>query len=138
MTLNFDVHRKGWHTAVKPKSISSFIPVYMGFPGGSDGKASPAMWETWVRSLGWEDLLEDEEAWQPTPVFLPGESHGQGSLVGYSPWGRKELDMTKRLTLSVRTLNFILESLHLKMYTCAVLYNIITYHLIKEMWQVNL
>ena len=30
-------------------------------------------------------------AWQPTPVFLPGESHGQRSLVGYSPWGRKEL-----------------------------------------------
>ena len=35
--------------------------------------------------------------WQPTPVFLPGESHGRRSLVGYSPWGRKELDMTERL-----------------------------------------
>ena len=33
--------------------------------------------------------------WQPTPVFLPGEFHGQRSLVGYSPWGCKELDMTK-------------------------------------------
>ena len=33
--------------------------------------------------------------WQPTPVFLPGESHGQRSLVGYSPWTRKELDMTE-------------------------------------------
>ena len=32
---------------------------------------------------------------QPTPVFLPGESHGQRSLVGCSPWGHKELDMTK-------------------------------------------
>ena len=32
--------------------------------------------------------------WQPTPVFLPGKSHGQRSLVGYSPWGRKESDMT--------------------------------------------
>ena len=32
---------------------------------------------------------------QPTPVFLPGESHGQRNLVGYSPWGRKELDMTE-------------------------------------------
>ena len=32
--------------------------------------------------------------WQPTPVFLPGESHGQKSLVGYSPWGHKESDMT--------------------------------------------
>ena len=33
--------------------------------------------------------------WQPTPVFLPGESHGQRNLVGYSPWGHEELDMTK-------------------------------------------
>ena len=33
--------------------------------------------------------------WQPTPVFLPGESHGQKSLAGYSPWGRKELDTTE-------------------------------------------
>ena len=37
--------------------------------------------------------------WQPTPVFLPGKSHGQRSLVGYSPWGRKELDMIERLHL---------------------------------------
>jgi len=35
--------------------------------------------------------------WQPTPVFLPGESHGQRSLVGYSPRGRKESDMTEQL-----------------------------------------
>ena len=46
--------------------------------------------------MGWEDPLE--EAWQPTPVFLPGESHGQRRLVGYSPWGRKELDVTERLS----------------------------------------
>ena len=59
-------------------------------------KNPPAMQEPWVRSLGWEDPLE--EAWQPTPVFLPGESHGQRRLVGYSPWGRKELDVTERLS----------------------------------------
>ena len=39
--------------------------------------------------------------WQPTPVFLPGEFHGQGSLAGYSPWGSKELDITEQLTLSL-------------------------------------
>ena len=39
---------------------------------------------------GWEDHLENE-----TPVFLPGEAHGQRSLAGYSPWDRKELDMTE-------------------------------------------
>ena len=33
--------------------------------------------------------------WQTSPVFLPGESHGQRSLAGYSPWGHKELDMTE-------------------------------------------
>ena len=49
-----------------------------------------AMQETWVRFLGWEDPWR--RAWQPTPVFLPGESHGQRSLASYSPWGCKESD----------------------------------------------
>ena len=49
-----------------------------------------------VQSLGQEDPLE--EAWQPTPVFLPGKPHGQRSLVGYSPWGYKEPDMTEQLS----------------------------------------
>ena len=55
-------------------------------------KCLPAMQETWVRSLGQEDPLEKEMT-----VLLPGKSHGQRSLVGYSPWGRKELDMTEQL-----------------------------------------
>ena len=41
--------------------------------------------------------------WVPTPVFLPGELHGQRSLAGYSPRGRKELDTTEQLTLSQLT-----------------------------------
>ena len=45
-----------------------------------------------VQSLGWADPLE--EGIQPTPVFLPGESHGQRILAGYSPWGHKESDIT--------------------------------------------
>ena len=40
-------------------------------------------------------------AWPPTPVFLPEEFHGQGSLVVYSPWGHKESDMTEQLALSL-------------------------------------
>ena len=51
------------------------------------------MQETQVWSLGWEDPLE--EGMQPTPIFLPGESHGQRSLEGYSLWGRKESDTTE-------------------------------------------
>ena len=46
--------------------------------------------------------------WQPTPVSLPGESHGQRSLVGYSPWGHKELDTTERLTLLLQEMGDIL------------------------------
>ena len=48
--------------------------------------------------------------WVPTPVFLPGESHGQRRLAGYSPWGHKELDMTERLTHK-HTHTYITESL---------------------------
>ena len=47
-----------------------------------------------VRSLGRKNLLE-ETVWKPTPVFLPGESNGQGNLAGYSPWGHKWLDTTE-------------------------------------------
>ena len=39
--------------------------------------------------------------WQPTPVLLPGKSHGRRSPVGYSPWGRKESDTTERLPFSM-------------------------------------
>ena len=53
----------------------------------------PATQETWVWSLSQEDPLEEE--WQSTPVFWPGKFLGQWSLVGYSPWGHKELDMTE-------------------------------------------
>ena len=59
-------------------------------------KNPPAVWETWVRSLGWKDPLR--RAWQPTPVFLPGDSYGQRGLVGYRPWGHKESDMTEWLS----------------------------------------
>ena len=55
-----------------------------------------AMQETWVWSLHQEDPQGRE--WLPTPVFLTGISHGQRSLVGYSPWGLKELDTTEQHT----------------------------------------
>ena len=52
--------------------------------------------DPWVRKMLWR------EEQQPTPVLLPGKSHGQRSLAGYSPRGRKELDMTKQLILLVK------------------------------------
>ena len=67
----------------------------MGFPGGSDSKKKVCllMQKIRVQFLGREDPLERE--WQPTPVFFPGEFHGQRSLAGYRPWGHKESDMTE-------------------------------------------
>ena len=54
--------------------------------------------DLWEREIPWR------EAWQPTPVFLPGESRGQRSLAGYSPWGPKESDMTEQLSTCTHTL----------------------------------
>ena len=70
-----------------------------GFPGCSEGKefgcnaGNPGSTPGWGRSPG---------EWLPTPVFLPGEFHGQRSLASYSPYSWKESDMTERLILSVR------------------------------------
>ena len=57
--------------------------------------------ETWVQSLCREDPRRRK--WQPTPVFLPGKSHAQRSLVGYSPRGSKELDTTERLSTKAQS-----------------------------------
>ena len=62
-------------------------------------KNLPAMQETQVRSL--IRKLHWRRVWHPTPVILPGEVHGQKSLVGYSPWGGKESDTTEPPTLSL-------------------------------------
>ena len=78
------------------KSLGSALPtLWLGFPGGSvikDPPANAGQQQTWVQSLGWEDTLQEEMA--TTPLFLPGKSHKQRSLVGYSPWGCTESDMT--------------------------------------------
>ena len=57
------------------------------------------MQETWIQCLSQEDPLE--KAMATHSVFLSGEFHGQRSLEGYSPWDRRELDITERLTLSL-------------------------------------
>ena len=59
-------------------------------------KCLPTIWETCVWSLGRKILWRRK--WQPTPVLLPGKSRGWRNLVGYSPWGRKESDMTEWLS----------------------------------------
>ena len=69
----------------------------LGFPGGTSGKESTIQcrrrkrhgFNPWGRKIPWR------KAWQPIPVLLPGESHGQRSLAGYRRWGRNESDITE-------------------------------------------
>ena len=60
-------------------------------------KCLSTMLQTWFDP--WVGKIRWRRKWQSTPVLLPGKSHGQRSLVGYSPRGRKESDMTERLHL---------------------------------------
>ena len=67
-----------------------------GFSGGSVVKNTPAnakrcRFDPWVGKTPWR------RKWQPSPVFLPGKSHGQRSLAGYHPWGHNELYTTEQL-----------------------------------------
>ena len=74
----------------------------MDFPGGSDGKAS--VYNERDRGLiPRSGRSPGEGNGNPLQYYLPGKSHGQRSLVGYSPWGRKELDMTERLHFHFHT-----------------------------------
>ena len=75
------------------------------FPGGSEGKASasPALAGDPVQSLH-QGKIPRRREWQPTPVLLPGKSHWQRGLAGYSPCGRKESDTTERLHFSIHAI----------------------------------
>ena len=77
--------------------FSKILPPRYDLPGGSDDKVSACNagrpgFNPWVGKIPWR------RKWQPTPVLLPGKSHGWRSLVCYSPWGHKEsLDTTEQL-----------------------------------------
>ena len=66
------------------------------FPGGSVVKKLPPRAGD-AGSIPGSGKIPWRRKWQPAPVFLPEESHGQRNLAGYSPWGCKESDMTERL-----------------------------------------
>ena len=84
-----------------------------GFPGGPDSEVSACNTGDVVASLAREDPLEGGMA--TTPIFLPGKSHGQRSLVGYSPRGHKESDTTEQLNTHTHTHTHTHE-LHLRVY----------------------
>ena len=84
-------------SVIKPSQNSPDFKGRSGLPGGTSDK-EPACHcrrhkrcrvDPWVGNIPWR------RTWQPTPVFLPGESYGQRSLAGYSPRGHTESDMTE-------------------------------------------
>ena len=96
------IHVKAWSSTIKKITthwrlrwwLASFLAIELGFPDNSVDKdclqCGRPEFDPWVEEIPWRrERL-------PTPVFWPGESHG------YSPWGLKELDMTERLSLSIR------------------------------------
>ena len=93
---------------------ASFLCGMWNFPGPKIEPMSPSLVGTSLTTLPpgevqvlWTLNQENDvtwrRKWQPTPVFLPGKSHGQRSLVGYSTWGRKELGSTQVLNNNSRT-----------------------------------
>ena len=70
--------------------------VCLGFPTDSAGKESTCSAVDTGDASSIPGKIPWRRKWHPTPVFLPEKSHGQRSLVGYSPWDRKESYMTER------------------------------------------
>ena len=105
VTWHFSSSTNTWqlsHTIFIIRYVSLFL---LGFPGGDTGKEPTCQcrrhkrlgFDPWVGKSPWR------RAWQLTPVFLPGESHGQRSLAGYSPWSLKESDTTEQLSMHTAT-----------------------------------
>ena len=71
---------------------------HLGFPGGASGKEPICQCRRYKRRglNPWVEKIPWSRTWQPAPVFLPGKSHGQRNLEGYSLWGHKEPDTTER------------------------------------------
>ena len=100
-----NMRRKGRSRKLKPlntcsQSNHTSCQSEEGFPGGASGK-EPTCQRKRHKGCGFNPRVGKipwRMMWQPTQVFFPGECPGQKSLVGYSPWGRKELDTTDRLS----------------------------------------
>ena len=105
------VHLDGfWASRGDEAAVPDVFPVpypsLKGFPGDSVIKKPPAN----AGDAGDMGLIPGlgrppprRRKWQPTPVFLPGKSHGQRSLVGYSPWGHKKSDVTEHMHTCTHT-----------------------------------
>ena len=95
--LSQNVDRTNTRTQIFCFKFSVFILPSTGLPRWFSSKQSACWWRRhrfnpWIRKIPWR------RKGQPTPVFLPGKSHGQRSLADYSPWGHKESDTTEQLS----------------------------------------
>ena len=95
-TFTFHCHALEKEMATHSSVLAWRIPG-TGEPGGLLSMGSLRVGHDWATSLSLFTFMHWRRKWQPTPVFLPGKFHGWRSLVGYSPWTRKESDMTQRL-----------------------------------------
>ena len=90
---------------VRGRGLLFLVMVPMGFPGGASGKEPACQrrrhkscgFDSWVGTIPWSRKRE------PTPVFLPEKFHRQRSLVGYGPWGHKELDTIEHMCMHTHT-----------------------------------
>ena len=90
--LHFHTLEKGM---APHSSVLAWRVLGKGEPGGLQSMGSGRVRHDWATSLSLFTFMHRGRKWQPTPVFLPGESQGQGSLVGCRLWGRTESDKTE-------------------------------------------
>ena len=84
----------GWICIIVASNLAWKIP-WTEEPGRLQSMGSLLGGHDWVTSLSLFTFMHWRRKWQPTPVFLPGESQGRGSLVGFHLWGHTELDTTE-------------------------------------------
>ena len=92
--------------ATHSSTLAWKIP-WMEESGGLQYMGSQGVGHNWATSLSLFTFMHWRRKWQPTPVFLPGESQGRGSLVGCHLWDRTESDMTERPSSSSSSSTFI-------------------------------
>ena len=120
-TFTFHFHALEKEMATHSSVFAWRIPG-TGEPGGLPPMGSHRVGQDWsdLAAAAARPSLNWRSKWQPTPVFLTGESHEQRSLVSYSPWDHKELDMTQQLTLFalndfIQAIFIIVEDIHIKL-----------------------
>ena len=94
--LNFCIRNYCTHYQYPGIVLNTSMLVVRSLPA-SAGDINRREFDPWFRKIPWR------RKWQPTPIVLPGESHGQKSLVGYSPWGLKEWDTTEATGMHAQT-----------------------------------